>query len=188
MALSSASRNEGCAPGARDSGGEENPSLTSCEASSLRRTLRRRMSWQVFTRMRNVQVTKEDCPRKLAMLRCTFRNVSCTASSASFCVPSRLRARFFMRAPCKWYSRSYARKSPRWHAAASAKSSGCAPISPADVLFEDAALADGSNSEGCTRDSPWHSNGEILCPAASASPTDAMCFSHGIDDGERANV
>src|SRR5258706_434361 len=65
-----------------------------------RRSRMRRASWHVLIRIRYVQVTKLDWPRKPAMLRCTFRKVSCTASSASAGLPRTFRARFFMRAPC----------------------------------------------------------------------------------------
>jgi len=46
-------------------------------------------------------VSFDDCPRKLAMLRCTFRKVLLYGVFGICRAARMLRARFFMRAPCK---------------------------------------------------------------------------------------
>src|SRR5215472_4665815 len=122
------------------------------------------------------------------MLLCTFRNVSCTASSASTVLPNTLRARFFMRAPCIAYKRSYPRRSPAWHAAARAASSlaaaTAAPDGPPIRCSEEGstrvphlpAAADSRGAEG------------IVAFHGSASPIVPIPGSCEIDDTTALNV
>src|ERR1700676_323323 len=137
-------------------------------------------------RIRYVQVTKLDCPRKPEMLRCTFKNVSCTASSASMGLPRRLRATFFMRAPCSEYRRSYPPKSPVRQRSASSASSEVAT-----VIAAGAAVSLGRPvrfSEGSTRFSRSRGTEEILVSQGSASPIVPISCSWDIDDYRTQNV